>query len=395
MINKTTEKIFLVTSIFIFAGFLIFFGYQQFYQNHRFFNKDGGYNFIYSREWKAVTDKNNTANSYFGPEAEDESGIGTIEVVNFGGNVWKYIDFQDKNFGNVPFSNTSTVEINGLSMVRTQRFGDSPLLQYVVRENGQKIVVLGVASVDQHVINLFENLVRSFKLANWQDRSMSEFNSFGGGKLLVSDQYGVIGNVPTDQYRYYNVQFPGGVFTVTDLREEPWLKGPNPDEGYVISHENRPRALAILKDIYDNQKISAKDMKQMDEIGGEFLANGYQSTAGMKYFSSDDNSYRGMTFYNLHGGDVSLMPVYFVVLYNEKLGEIIYGGYALNGDIKEIKTLNAPIEEFFRIQKGSLGNLPIDAQVAFKKMVEPTLGKDVSFGSNINLVDNFFKAIHQ
>ena len=63
-----------------------------------------------------------------------------------------------------------------------------------------------------------------------------------------------------------------------------------------------------------------------------------------------------------------------MVLYNEKLGEIIYGGYALNGDIKEIKTLNK-----IKNMCGIIIQLPLPAhldQRAILNVIDPKLDVD-------------------
>ncbi len=102
---------------------------------------------------------------------------------------------------------------------------------------------------------------------------------------------------PAAEYQTYEIVAPEGQFSISELNTIAWLKGPSPEEGYVISHEYRPKALSVLQNIYQHESITADDRKQFEENAGEFLGYSQNYRSALSYIASTDNSYRGISFY--------------------------------------------------------------------------------------------------
>ncbi|OGL67293.1 hypothetical protein A2856_01220 [Candidatus Uhrbacteria bacterium RIFCSPHIGHO2_01_FULL_63_20] len=199
--------------------------------------------------------------------------------------------------------------------------------------------------------------------------------------------------VPVPQYTNYDVttsvsQNVGlGAIHVSE-----WLKGPSPDEGYVIAHEDRPAALEVLKGAYEHKAVTAADRANFEAGVGEFL--GYsQVRASLQYFASADGTFRGISFYNLQGQAAGAYPVYHVSLYDPTSDMIVYGWYGVPASAKEVVGINAWLEDMNGLSSKEIQTRDEQGKVKVKALLESTPKSKLSFFAGLNLFDEFFRSI--
>lgn len=215
------------------------------------------------------------------------------------------------------------------------------------------------------------------------------------GAIIQVPPYWEVKKLPTTiDYQTHDITSPEGQFSVSEINTAQWLKGPAPDEGYVISHEYRPKALVVLQNIYDHQEITAADRMAFNETAGEFFGYSQNYRSALSYVASTDNSFRGISFYNLLGQDIGVSPIYYVVLYNPATGSIIFANYYLEAETPEVAAVNAKLRAIDWTKTNDnkkLEALDREARNGFKKLVEETARKNLSFGNALDTVDNFLK----
>lgn len=196
------------------------------------------------------------------------------------------------------------------------------------------------------------------------------------------------------QFQNYLVTTPDNEFPLTEVAVREWLRGPQAGETDVISHEKRPQALKILQNLYDHGQISDADRAAFFNMAGEFL--GYSDTyrSGLTYIMSTDNTFRGISFYSLVGKDVGVSPIYYVVLYNPTSETIVFANYYLAQSTAEIAGINSNIRAIDQTKNNHdtlLAKLDLEAREQFKKLVEETQRKDVTFGGTLDALDSFMR----
>jgi hypothetical protein len=203
-------------------------------------------------------------------------------------------------------------------------------------------------------------------------------------KILSSEQ----------QFQNYVVTTPDNEFPLTEITVSEWLSGPSIEEADVISHEKRPQALKILQNLYDHGQISSTDRTAFLATAGEFL--GYSDTyrSALTYITSTDNTFRGISFYNLIGQDVGVSPIYYVVLYNPTSETIVFANYYLAQSTREVTATNSRIRAIDWTKNNNdarLAKLDLEAREQFQKLVEETPRKDLSFGAALDAIDEFMR----
>lgn len=199
---------------------------------------------------------------------------------------------------------------------------------------------------------------------------------------------------PETQYQNYNITAPDNEFPLTEVAVNEWLKGPGIDETYVISHDKRPQALSILANIYNHGQINADDRKAFEGMVGEFLGYSDKYRSALTYIASSDNSFRGISFYNLIGQDVGVSPVYYAVLYDPTSATILFANYYLTQSTPEVAATNSKIRAIDWTKNNNdtlLAKLDKEAREQFKKLIEETPRKDLSFGASLDAIDSFMQ----
>ena len=218
-----------------------------------------------------------------------------------------------------------------------------------------------------------------------------------GASIQVPDGWQVHAYTADPQFRNYDLTFPTDqLLGISAINVDEWLAGPNPDEGYVIPHEDRPKALKILMDVFDHEAVTDADRKQFNGMAGEFLGYSQDYRADLTYVSSTENAFRGISFINLQGQDAGVYPVYTVTMYDPSLKTIITSSYKISADAKEVVQSNVAYKKInWNDPKAGPEIQRIDktAHTQFKKLLETTARKDLSFGKYLDSIDAFFKTL--
>ncbi len=220
------------------------------------------------------------------------------------------------------------------------------------------------------------------------------FSLRSGDTLKLPKDWQIKTLAPETQYQSYDITAPDNEFPLTEVSVDEWLKGPGTDEAYVISHEKRPQALSMLENIYNHGQISADDRKAFEAMAGEFLGYSDKYRSALTYVASSDNTFRGISFYNLIGQDVGVSPVYYVVLYDPTSATIIYANYYLTQSTPEVAATNSKIRAIDWTKNNNdtlLAKLDKEAREQFKKLIEETPRKDLSFGASLDAMDSFMQ----
>lgn len=199
---------------------------------------------------------------------------------------------------------------------------------------------------------------------------------------------------PEPQFQNYVITTPDNEFPLTEITAQEWLKGPYADENHVISNEKRPQAINVLQNLYDHGQISSTDRTAFLSMAGEFLGYSDIYRSGLTYITSVDNTFRGISFYSLAGQDVGVSPIYYVVLYNPTSKTIVFANYYLAQSTAEIASISSKIRTIDQTKNNNdtlLAKLDLEAREQFKKLVEETPRKDLSFGPSLDALDDFMR----
>ncbi|MCD6422394.1 hypothetical protein J7L13_03560, partial [bacterium] len=107
--------------------------------------------------------------------------------------------------------------------------------------------------------------------------------------------------------------------TITEYNVKLWLQGPSPNEGYVLSREDRQKAINLLKRIYQERALTNSFKKELQNFHLEFFTYSAKYRSLVSYLESEDGEWRGFTMLNAKGQDAGVSPVYSVALYNPKI----------------------------------------------------------------------------
>ncbi len=221
------------------------------------------------------------------------------------------------------------------------------------------------------------------------------FSQGDDGKLWLSNGYTLTLPVGVTVSDNSNVKLAQGDLSIPSLIDvTEWLKGPDPADGYVIAHEQRPAAIAVLESIYQHRNITEADKKSFGSVVGEFMGYSSEWRVALRYLESNDGAWRGITFVNLQGQEPGAYPVYYVTLYNSELKMVLSGLYSVSYENSEIKALNDPIIKAWDQQVGGavIGQLDQNAKQSIKTKLETTRSK-VSFSADLDVVDGIVKSI--
>ncbi len=210
-------------------------------------------------------------------------------------------------------------------------------------------------------------------------------------KITLSD---VGNNVQRDSY---TVNSGTEEIFLSEYNVSEWLKGPDPDEGYVIDAKERAEVVRILKNAYSDEQLSMVLKADFKKSGGEFF--GYSTTmrVGPYYVASTNNVWRGLAFYNTYGQAPGVFPIYHLNLFNPDKNSIL--AVAVNLETKpEIEQINKPVFTALENWEQKINNPPdiktIDekAHQEFKNLIEKTERNKLSFGGLLNQIDAVLKS---
>jgi hypothetical protein len=125
-----------------------------------FINPNGKYKFEYPSAWKVVVNKYDNNNSLFGPNADNGSGLGGIEIVDNQVSIDKFLE----NIA-ADYTSKSTVNINGIQGVRVNHKSVAANGQSVILLQNNRIYNIYINSEIKEDIDLFEQIFSTFKLA--------------------------------------------------------------------------------------------------------------------------------------------------------------------------------------------------------------------------------------
>ncbi len=168
-------KLILVAIIILLAGILVYTMKDNFTRK-TYSNSTAGYEYKYPKDWNAETSTFNSQNSFFGPDAKSNSGIGGVEFVGTVSPSQSIRDFvKDLNLS-ISAGSTSETEttINGQKVVVSilpGTGGPSREVKIVSFQNGNKIYNAYVNyqtedSKKDDLIKKFDNLTKTFKFNN-------------------------------------------------------------------------------------------------------------------------------------------------------------------------------------------------------------------------------------
>lgn len=170
-----------------------------------------------------------------------------------------------------------------------------------------------------------------------------------------------------------------------------WFKGPDPNEGYVMSKEDRTQAVEVFKNIYKNQKISSQDLTDISKLSQEVLGYSSEYRTDLKYFASSDNKFRGLSFINTRGQDHGISPIYEISVYNPDKNVIINLSTRLyEGQYAEIDKLNAKLKN---VANSELEKVDKEIHQEFEDLVKNNTRSKYSFGAKLNEADQVMKTL--
>ncbi|OQB05848.1 MAG: hypothetical protein BWY19_00732 [bacterium ADurb.Bin212] len=174
-----------------------------------------------------------------------------------------------------------------------------------------------------------------------------------------------------------------GNYYLYDMKE--WLKGPGPDEGYVMQKEDRAKAYQTMLEIYADKKLSAKSRMDLNDYSLEFFSYRSDGRADVKYIQSLDGKSRGFTMINTGGQDAGLALNYIASLYNKDSDKLIQISLPISHDFSEIKTLALRYGDY-NMDSNELIRIDSEAHQDFVDMMMAERS-ELSFGNFLNTID--------
>lgn len=174
-----------------------------------------------------------------------------------------------------------------------------------------------------------------------------------------------------------------GNFYLYDMKE--WIKGPGPDDGYVMQKEERAKAYQTMLEIYADKKLSAKSRMDLNDYSLEFFSYRSDDRADVKYIQSLDGKSSGFTMINTGGQDVGLALNYIVALYNKDADKLIQISLPISHDFAEIKTLALRYGDY-SMDSNELIRIDSEARQDFIDMMMADRN-ELSFANFLNQID--------
>ncbi|MBP7992743.1 MAG: hypothetical protein KAZ30_03780, partial [Candidatus Magasanikbacteria bacterium] len=130
----------------------------------------------------------------------------------------------------------------------------------------------------------------------------------------------------------------------------------------------------------------------------EFFGYSTDYRVGRTYFASQNQAFRGLTFFNTYGQAPGVAPVYHISAYNPERKVILalyYGFFDRKPEVIELnKTVNTLMENWEDTPAGAVERADIMAHEAFKKLVETKPRSELSFGPLLQKLDAVLASVH-
>lgn len=195
-------------------------------------------------------------------------------------------------------------------------------------------------------------------------------------------------------YYYINKDAKGGSGSISEFNLTEWIKGPSPDAGYVLSKEKRVVALDLMKEIYQNQKITPETAKKFEGLGVEFFPYMTEDMAGLQYIASNDNKSRGFSVIGTRGQDIGLATMYTVSLYNLDKNIIVSFRYPLDtANTPQAKLLQDKLDVAIKVSNEEAEKVNTEIHQEFIELMSSISREDLGFGSTMNQVDLSAKSL--
>ena len=183
-----------------------------------------------------------------------------------------------------------------------------------------------------------------------------------------------------------------GQDTISEYDIKTWLTGPT-DVGYVLSSSERKSALAVMKEIYQTQKITDETIVKLAKFHLEFFPYSGTSAIDWKYIESKDGKSRGFSCINTSGQDYAISADYIVSLYNPDKNIIVSISQKISDESKEIKALNDKLYDTAGKQVSNATAIDKTNHTEFKASVEGSKRADLSFGDYMDKADLIMKSL--
>ena len=198
----------------------------------------------------------------------------------------------------------------------------------------------------------------------------------------VNGQSNYYANNDDGQSTYYAIsQF--------DMKE--WLKGPNPDDGYVLQNADRKKAYQTMLNIFNEQKLSPETRMELNDYGVEFFTYSTADRSSVNYIESYDGKSRGFTMMNGYGQDIGLASSYVVSVYNKENNIVTSVTGYVSEDFSELKSLNKAYGDYSQ-EGDELVRIDRDVHQDFMQLMQSDRD-DLSFGDFLNELDAVAKSV--
>ncbi len=180
-----------------------------------------------------------------------------------------------------------------------------------------------------------------------------------------------------------------GRISMYDLDE--WLKGPNPDDIYVMQKDEREVVYQSISNIYSDRKLSPESRVELNDYNFEFFTYHTQDRTDVNYIESNDGDSRGFTMINAYGQDVSLATSYNVSLFNKNENTLLHLSVPLTTNYSEIDEL---VDQYGDYSQDGDELTRIDGSV-HQDFVQLMMSnrEDLSFGSYLDQIDTIAESV--
>lgn len=133
----------------------------KFVAQNLFVNPNGKYSFEYPSAWKAAINQYNNKNSLFGPGANSATGLGGVEIFPNQSSIDNFLQSTEAQY-----TNKTSITVDGVSGIRAYYKGVPSSGESVFLLKDGNLYNIYIGSDDEQEINLFNQLVSTFKFIN-------------------------------------------------------------------------------------------------------------------------------------------------------------------------------------------------------------------------------------
>jgi len=200
-------------------------------------------------------------------------------------------------------------------------------------------------------------------------------------------------DINTSEYINYSINesAKGGSGSIFLYNLDEWLKGPGPDDGYVLDTATRQKAYETLSSIYQDRKLSAANRVKLNDYNLEFFTYSNYYRAFVNYRESNDGKWRGFTMVNSSGQDIGLSSDYVISLFNLTSKKVINIYMPLTDEFSEIKDLQSKFGNY-TVESNELERINTEVHQDFVELMQAD-PSELSFYSFMQEIDAAAKSI--